>query len=251
MKPRLRAETLRMEALSPSRREEMLALMQRIYADVDVDAFWRDLAAKQWIILLLDREIGQVAGFSTIGLEEVTFGGSPAELLFSGDTVIDPAYWGQKVLDTAFAAFLVRRKLRRPWRPFFWLLLSAGFKTYLIILNYFPGAFPRHDRDPDPEEAAFLDAYCRRRWGSAYDPEQGIVRLPGHYRVREGVAPITEAELRRPNIAFFAEKNPGHLNGDELVCLARVRLRDLLQAFLRIARKRPRTRIPERPGQGA
>src|SRR5690606_25296258 len=117
----------------------------------DDAAFERDLAAKQWIILLLDRAHGGVAGFSTIGLEEVTFRGAPAEVLFSGDTVIEPAYWGQKVLDTAFARFLVRRKLRRPWRPFFWLLLSAGFKTYLIIINYFPGAFPRHDREAGPE----------------------------------------------------------------------------------------------------
>lgn len=238
MSRRLRATTLEVRSLTPPQREQMLTLMQRIYEGVEPADFARDLDAKQWVILLLDRDRLGVVGFSTIALEQVSFRDRPAELLFSGDTVIDPAYWGQKVLDAAFARFLVWRKVRRPWRPFFWLLLSAGFKTYLLILNYFPNAFPRVDGSPDPEEAAFLEDYCRKRWGEDFDRDRGVVRLSGNYRVRTGIAPITEAELRHPDIAFFSSRNPGHLVGEELVCLAQVRLGDLVAAFGRIARKR-------------
>jgi hypothetical protein len=28
--------------------------------------------------------------------------------------------------------------------------------------------------------------------------------------------------LRDPHVAFFAEHNPGHANGDELVCLTQI-----------------------------
>ena len=39
---------------------------------------------------------------------------------------------------------------------------------------------------------------------------------------REGVADLDEHRLKNKDIAFFAQANPGHVNGEDLVCLAKI-----------------------------
>ncbi len=234
--------TVAVPTLDAATRAKMLALMERCYEGVVPERFFRDLDDKQYVILLHDAagDAGPktLAGFSTIALKRVPDRGREAEVLYSGDTVIHPDYWGQKMLDTAFARFLLWRKLRRPFSPFYWLLLSAGYKTYLIILRYFAGAFPRRGLTPDPADEAFVHRICGEWFGAQYDAATQVVRMSGHYKVREGVAPVDGRALADPDIAFFHARNPGHVNGDELVCLAEVRLSELGRAFVRIATKR-------------
>lgn len=231
--------TVAVSTLDAPTRARMLALMERCYEGVIPERFFRDLDDKQFVILLHDAAgAGTLAGFSTIALKRVPDRGREAEVLYSGDTVIHPDYWGQKMLDTAFARFLLWRKLRRPFSPFYWLLLSAGYKTYLIILRYFAGAFPRRGLEPAPADEAFVHRICGEWFGAQYDAATQVVRMSGHYKVREGVAPVDARALSDPDIAFFHARNPGHVNGDELVCLAEVRLSELARAFLRIAAKR-------------
>lgn len=234
----LRSETVAVEKLPAELQERMLSLMRRCYEGVVPERFRADLAAKQYVILLFDKADDSLAGFSTIGLQQVEHGGRRIEVLFSGDTVIHPDYWGQKVLDGAFSRFLFWRKIRRPFQPLRWLLLSGGYKTYLIILRYFAGAFPRRGLTPPAEEVAFVDALCRRWWPEQYDPAAGIVRMQGHYKVKAGIAPVDSSALADPDIRFFVERNPGHVDGDELVCIADVRLGELFRAFARIIGKR-------------
>jgi hypothetical protein len=253
MSKRLTYRTVPVASLDAPTRARMLALMEQCYEGVAASRFFTDLDDKQFVILLHDPDRGVLAGFSTIALRRVEDRGRTAEVLYSGDTVIHPDYWGQKMLDTAFARFLLWRKLRRPFSPFYWLLLSAGYKTYLIILRYFAGAFPRRGLTPDPADEAFLADLCRRWFAEGYDAARGIVRMSGHYKVREGVAPVDAQALADPDIAFFHQRNPGHVQGDELVCLAQVRLSELGRAFVRIftrrLTRRRRHRPLEAPGQ--
>src|SRR5262245_52304744 len=99
---RLISRTVRQHTLSGETRARMLALMQLCYEGMDAERFHRDLARKQHVILLLDRATGELVGFSTIQVQQERVGGDVADVLFSGDTVLHPDYWGQKALDAAF-----------------------------------------------------------------------------------------------------------------------------------------------------
>jgi hypothetical protein len=71
-------------------------------------------------------------------------------------------------------------------------------------------------------ESDLLQSVAIRRFGTRYDPAAGILRAkPGDQRLREGIAELDDKRLRDPHVAFFRERNPGHAQGDELVCLAR------------------------------
>ncbi len=219
---RLRHKIVARAALDDHTRARMLALMQLCYDNVDPARFAADLAEKQHVILLVD-EHRAVQGFSTIRVARETLSGKPVDILFSGDTVIHPDCWGTKALHRGFLAFSVRHKLRSPLTPLYWLLLSKGYKTYLILTNNFPSAFPRRGATPAPELRALRDRVARAWWGDDYDAGAEVLRycVP-HDRVKHAVAPLDKETLAEPDVAFFADKNPGWRHGDELVCFAEI-----------------------------
>jgi hypothetical protein len=235
------AQTLAVADLDRPTIAAAFALFHASYAGADRVRFEHDLAEKQHVILLYDRETRLLRGFSTVLLRRIQQATGPATVVFSGDTVIDPAYWGQKQLQLAFARLLFTLKVSAPSEPLYWFLISKGYRTYLLFANAFPHAIPRVDRPQDEELQLVLDRLAAERFGADYDAERGLVRYAiAHEHVREGVAPVTTAALRNPHVRFFAERNPGHADGDELACLADVRLRDLVRAVVRIGVTRAR-----------
>jgi hypothetical protein len=196
----------------------------------------------------------ELVGFTTIKLAEARLGGRDVDLVYSGDTVVHPDWWGAKTLQKAFGRFVLARKLARPSRRCLWLLLSGGYKTYLIMVHHLPRSFPSRGYRPASEERAFLDRLAREWFGDQYDPARGVVRFASsHYRVRQNVVPIDPATAADPDVAFFLAHNPGHHDGDELVCLAELRAMDLVRVLARMTAKqlgfRPRRRPrPERVG---
>lgn len=236
--PRLRAYVVAPHVIDAGTRNAAFALFRAHYEGADQERFECDLGEKQRVILLRDRG-GALRGFSTVLHRDVRVGARNATMVFSGDTVIDRSCWGQKRLQSAFAGLLFRLKLRHPDRPLYWFLISKGWRTYLLMANHFPRAVPRWDLPEPPELRAALDALATERFGAEYDAAAGIVRYATpHERVRDGVAPVEGDLLANPHVRFFVERNPGHADGDELACLAQIRMRDLARTAARIAWKR-------------
>jgi hypothetical protein len=214
------------------------ALFENAYDGAEWERFRRDLGEKQQIILLHDRDDRVLRGFSTVLVQRMP-GTRPGRVVFSGDTVIDRAYWGQKQLQIEFTRLLLRLKLHAPREPLYWFLISKGYRTYMLLANAFPRAVPRHDRADDPELRSALDRLAWTRFGGSYDAATSIVRFESrHERVRAGLAPITARHMDNPHVRFFAARNPGHAAGDELACLAEVRLVDIARIAARIAAAR-------------
>jgi hypothetical protein len=233
---RLRATVVAPRELDAATRSAAFALFRAHYEGADQERFERDLADKQRVILLRDRATGALRGFSTVLYRPVRIGTREAMVVFSGDTVIDRSCWGQKILQSAFASLLFRLKLRHPRRPLYWFLISKGWRTYLLMANAFPRAVPRFDGADAQELRAALNVLATERFGAEYDAAAGVIRYATpHERVRDGVAPVDASVLANPHVRFFVERNPGHADGEELACLAQVRLRDLARVASRIA----------------
>lgn len=231
-RPRLVASVERVPELGAPTRDAAYALFRSAYEGTERARFEQDLDEKQMVILLRDAHDGSLRGFSTVLLLDIEGPDGPATVYFSGDTVIDPAYWGQKQLQLAAAKLLCTLKLRRPGRPLYWFLISKGYRTYLILVNAFPVSCPRVDRE-DAGLRALLHRVASDRYGREYDPATGIIRYDvPHEHVRQGIAPVTTQALASEHVRFFVRSNPGHERGDELACLARVRIIDLVRAAL-------------------
>lgn len=214
--------------LSPAERVAMFSLMARYYDGVEREVFLADLAAKEHLIRMFDQE-GVLCGFSTLQRLWLDFGTRRVLVVFSGDTVIDEECWGQKQLQNAFTRYLIRTWLERPFRPLYWFLISKGFKTYLLMRHNF-ASWPNHRADAPDEVRAVLDAAARAKYPEHYDPARGLIAFPREettQTVKEAYLGLSEEELADPEIRYFVTRNPGHAQGDELCCLALVRLREL------------------------
>ena len=211
----------------------LLALFAAHYQGVTAESFAADLAGKDWVVLLRD-EAGAVRGFTSFALYESTAPGPPVSVVYSGDTLVDPAFWGTPELPRAWIHAVLERAGSMP-TPLYWLLLSSGYKTYRFLTVFFRDYYPcRLDTWAAGREV--LDALAAERFGDRYDPRSGVVRLERATPLRPGVADVTERRLRDPDVAFFVGRNPGHAAGDELACLTWLHPDNFSPAGQRMAR---------------
>lgn len=236
LRGRLGAETVPVRSLDPQTRQGLWALYRSYYERTEATRFHADLDEKHDIILLRDLSDGTLAGFSTLHVSQVELGGRRTHVIFSGDTIIAPAYHGQSALQRAFVAYILSVKWRARDEDVYWFLISKGYKTYLLLARNFLSYWPRHDEATPPEARLLLDTLGTTRFGSAYDPSTGVVRFdPPGPKLRANVAPLPVAPA--PDIAFFAARNPGHADGDELCCIGKVDLELGLAYARRLATK--------------
>lgn len=202
--------------------QRMYNLFQDFYQNTTVEIFTRDLNGKDWVILLRDRESKTIQGFSTLACYASLFKENPIGVVYSGDTIIHPAYWRSFELPRVWGRTVLEVGERLP-KPLYWLLISSGYKTYRFLTVFFKEYYPRYDRSTPPETQELIHHLAHERFALDYYPELGIVRFSkGATPLRVGVAEINDVRLKDPHVAFFVAKNPGHTLGDELVCLTHV-----------------------------
>jgi hypothetical protein len=243
---RLQGRLVPAAAVSPPERDALFALMDRHYANVQRAVFEADLAEKRWVILVHNPATRAVCGFSTQTLLECEAPGRRFRALFSGDTIIDRDHWGDPALAHVWGRLALSLIDRLGGEELHWFLLSQGYKTYRFLPLFFHEFYPRHDRATPDWAKQVLGALAGARYPHAYDPAAGVVRSgPRQYRLRAGVADLTEERLLDPHVRFFAAANPGHRQGDELCCLAPLTGDNFTRAAYRVIG--PAAALPEVP----
>jgi hypothetical protein len=208
----------------------LFGVQTRVYADVRRDVFEADLAEKDEVILLRD-DAGALRGFSTVRTYASMLGTAPVDVLFSGDTAIDPEAWGSAALPRAWLWTALSHA--RPDRPLWWLLLAGGFRTYRYLTVFFERGWPRHDREMSAEMRDFRDRLARERYGDRY--ADGVVRLDAGAPLQPELAVAGGLRARvDPHVAWFLAANPGYTRGDELVCLTEISPANLTRAGRRV-----------------
>ncbi len=202
----------------------MYALFARAYEATDRQRFLTDLAAKRDVLLLRDGG-GRIAGFTTLAVFEDRLGagedrGRPIRVVFSGDTLVDPACWGSNALNFAWIRHIASIRSEAPETPLYWLLLSKGFRTYRYLSTFAHQYVPRRDGPDDPALAAMRDRLAERLFGPAFDSSRGIVAHdPPRDRLAAPLAALPQTGRAAREARFFAQRNPGYVRGEELVCL--------------------------------
>ena len=222
--------------LSDAEIQSMFSVFGENFNGVTQEIFERDLANKNWVILLRDAETKEIEGFSTLALYETAFNGTPLSVVYSGDTIIRRAYWGTPQLPSTWIKTVLEKSANMV-QPIYWLLISSGYKTYRFLTVFYKEFYPRHDIPTPPEMQSLMGHLATQRYGSDYHCEEGIVRFAnGATPLREGISEVTNERLHDPHVAFYIERNPGYIQGDELVCITRVHPDNFTPAGRRMAR---------------
>ena len=195
----------------------MYELFLRQFENVPLQQFVADLEQKNWVLLLRNDE-DALCGFTSMHIYDVTVDARDFTVVYSGDTVVDRDSWGDSALSYYWmGAIDYLRRLHKKERVY-WFLLVSGFRTYRFLPIYSRQFYPRHDQSTPADIQNFMDTVASERFGDRYDAQTGIVRLEVPSVLKDSFRGIPDNRLADPHIAFFAQQNPGHEVGDELVC---------------------------------
>ncbi len=229
---RLAGRIVERTSLGDGDRDAMFALLSTSFTGVDRDTFESDLAGKNRVILLED-DSGSVHGFSTLQVYRSQATNVDATIVYSGDTIVDPRWWGSSALPLTWLR-AVKQLAGPDGGDLYWLLLTSGFRTYRFLPVFFREFHPRYDSDG--VAGSLLDTLARERFGDLYDSERGIVRFDRPQVLVPELLDVPLGRTHDAHVTFFLERNPGYIHGDELVCLTRVHEDNLTRAGTRIAR---------------
>lgn len=239
MNSKLFSKVINVKKLHEDDFKKMFALFSEYYENISFEKFKKDMLKKDCVIMLFNSE-KLMKGFSSYVLLKKMLDQKEYLVLFSGDTVIDKDYWGQNVLSMAFFRVLVENKLKNPNTPFYWFLITKGYKTYLLLANNFATYFPRYDKPTDSFHLGLISSIGKELFGKHYDEESNTLKMANTTdRLKVDVAPIEKKLLmENPKIEFFEKSNPNWINGDELCCIGKVDLGLAKKFLIRSIRKK-------------
>jgi hypothetical protein len=213
--------------VSSVEREEMWNLYRRFYSGTHRELFDHDLANKDSLLLLTDAA-QRIQGFSTMAVGLIEFEGRPVRYVFSGDTIIDKAYWGSQALAFTWLLYVGELKRAQPELPLFWFLIVKGHRTFRYLPTFAREFYPHWERGTPAHIAALMNRLARERFGEAFDDTSGVIRYrEPHGHLAEGFAEANEREAGREDVSFFLKRNAGYRQGDELVCLCELSAENL------------------------
>jgi len=217
----IRADFYPLEKITYEDIDAMYQVFVKYYHNSDFHTFVKDLYKKKGAILVKKVDDGTIVGFSTIGIIEKEISKKKCVGIFSGDTVIEKAYWGSPNLQTAFLHFIIITRIKNPTVNLYWFLITKGYKTYLLMANNWLHYYPRYDKKEDEKRKSLVKIFSNHFFPGAYDEKTGLLKFgEGYQCLKEGVAEITDGMRKKyPKIAFFEQVNPTWRQGTELPCI--------------------------------
>lgn len=209
-------------SLSLRDRERMFRLLAENFTNTTRQRFEADLAEKEWVVLLRGGQDGIIRGFSTLMQLDTQMEGRPVTAFFSGDTIIERDYWGQTVLPRLWSRHVFKLASAMSDRKVYWFLICSGYKTYRFLPVFFSEFYPCYNHGTPAGIRQLMDTLGESRYPLEYDSSAGVIRFIDSSALKQGIADITGQRLRDPHIAFFQQVNPGHVRGDELVCITEI-----------------------------
>ena len=214
--------------LTPARKEEMYGLFEKYYDDVSYPRFIKDLEEKTHVFIFEEKQTNRLIGFSTIYRKSIP-DIAPGTFLFSGDTVIHEDFWGNKMLQKSFFWFIISSKIQSPFKPVYWMLMSKGVKTYLMMRKNFKQSFPNYQRKTPNHFQEALDQFYLMKFKDSYVSNRGLILFSEKMgSVKANLTKEQETSIRDLDSQFFFSKNPNYQAGDELACIAEIRFMDFL-----------------------
>jgi hypothetical protein len=200
------------------------------------------LKLRQKTVLFRAKPGRELIGMASIDIYPVLFRYRKLVAIYTSHVLLHEQYRGHNLIQRVGFKTFMDTRLRYPFRPIYWFFDTFSYKSYLLLPRNFREYWPRHDLPTPPWELALMDNIATQIYRSAWRAERGIVMRSGQKRLQPDAAPLEPQPVGTPELEFFARANPGHAEGDMLVCLAPLTASNWMHAAKRaIQRQRART----------
>ena len=178
---RLKGSVVAASSLTAAQRDLIYTLRQEFFRGIERDEFESNLAEKDWAVLLTDPSGAVVRGFSTLKRVEAISGGRRVIAYLSGETIIDPRFWGQVELPRVCGRHIMAlaEQEQAQGARVYWFMITSSYRTYRFLPVFFREFHPRHGCETPPDAKRIIDDLATGEFGAEYDPLTGIVRFAG------------------------------------------------------------------------
>ncbi len=219
-------------ALAPGAWNELWRLTHQYY-DTDREYAEAELRRHQRLALFRSADDHSLVGMASLDILNTTFRGARVAAIFTSHVLLQEAWRGQHLIQKLGLRMFLETRLRHPLHSIYWFFDTFSYKSYLLMPRNFRDFWPRYDL-PTPEfERALIAHLASQVHGPAWRPGRGVAVRSGRKRLRASTAPLAIAPGIDPHMDFYARANPGHAEGDMLVCLCPLTLRN----WISVARK--------------
>jgi hypothetical protein len=211
---------------------DMYRLFTTHFERVSEQRFRVDLERKDWVIRVRDGKT--LLGFTSLQFLRARAAAHDLDVLYSGDTIMKPEARSTTLLARTWIDSVRRISEQHAAAELHWLLLVSGFRTYRLLPVFWREFFPSCARATPAAVHETVAELAGALFGAGYDARAGVVRFDSPQPLRPELARIPESRLADPHVRFFASANPGHADGDELVCWTRLTHDNLTAAGARM-----------------
>ncbi|MBK6265502.1 hypothetical protein JKA74_10675 [Marivirga sp. S37H4] len=231
MKFNLQFQLVEVKDIHNVQRKRMFELMHACYNKVEERNFLADLEKKHWAGLISDQD-GTVQGFTTFAINPKGVGGEEYHVLFSGDTVIAPEYWGTQIMRDGWCKAVGSIIAADPSKPWYWYLLSKGHRTYMFLPLFFKEYFPSIEKTAVEGKLEKIAAEVSAKlYGHYWKPDEGVIRFDeSQGELKQEWIEASYQKKGSSFVQFFLQKNPGFHQGEELVCVAQLHPDNILRS---------------------
>ncbi len=225
---RLKSEIVPIIEVTSAKRKELFELYFRYFENVTLGIFLDHISHKDHVIILTDQKTSEVKGFCTLMVIELQLDGEKIIGIFTGDTIIERTHWGEQELVRAFTFFCGKNAGIYKQQKVYWLLISKGYKTYRYLPVFTKDFYPNHTHVFPERLKSIRNALASQLYPEEFDPQTELITFKNKIgNLRPGIGDIDEIRIQDPAIEFFAQKNPDHMKGVELACIAELSLENL------------------------
>src|SRR5687768_873319 len=219
--------------------DEIWSLIAEFY-DVERAFIEAELRSRERIALF--RMNDALLGMASLHVHPARFRGRAIAVISTTHVLLRENWRGRNLTQWLGLRTYLRTRLRYPMRPIYWFFDAFSYKSYLLLPRNFRRFWPRHD-EPTPEpRRALIDQLATEFYGPAWRPARGIAVRSGRKRMRASAAPLVLTPDSNPDLQFFAGANPGHAEGDMLVCLCPLTLGNWVSVARRALARRERAK---------
>jgi hypothetical protein len=221
------------KSLSFVEKQRIVTLYLKYYDGAKEDQVLRDLECKREVLLLESEN--KLVGFTTFQVFNYRWQDQPIRVVYSGDTVVERKHWGQQALAFRWIQRMTEIKQEKPELPLYWFVIIKGHRTFKYLPAFGKSFYP-HWSNERADLKPLADYLAADMFSDAYNPDTGVVEYE-HSRgqLKADIAEPTEAELQKPSVRFFLNRNPNYRIGHELVCLCELEQSNMKSFTRRLA----------------
>jgi hypothetical protein len=199
------------------------------------------------LVALFRTKEGSLIGMASMDVYPVSFQGRSLAIIYTVHVLLYEEYRGHNLIQRLGLRMFIKTRLKYPFRSIYWFFDTYSYKGYLLLPRNFQTFWPHPERAMPERERALRDHLALRTYGSAWRPDKGIVLRSAQKRMKPDVDRLNLNIPVTPDMKYFSHANPGHGEGDMLVCLCPLTISNWISIGIRAVQRRWRRQRKRKP----